>query len=257
MRRDYLSNLPEYDHDLSTIDPDYERSLTAALDGVDGRSDYYDRPDYETRWGRGRDVTSDGKLAPLDRLDDIDVAKGDTDPRGFEVVGRDGGKLGKVRQLVGDVEAMKVRYLTVKLDRSLGKKDGELLIPVGHAHIDPEEKRVRVPALDRERAVSLPRWDGNEIPRKLETQLSSFFDESYGDERRYDHPRYRYDRLYGETPVSMDEATPEDEALDIIVVRRWRLDLVDEHTTGTRSRRSRKDAPRYDEETSGAGSRPR
>jgi hypothetical protein len=88
----------------------------------------------------------------------------------------------------------------------------------------------------------------------VETRLSSFFEESYGDEGRYDHPRYRYDRLYGETSALMDDASPEEE-LGIIVVRRWSLD--EERRRGARSKGSRtdRDASRYGDESTEAGSR--
>ena len=249
IRRDQLSHLPVYDHDPTSVDRDYERRIAAALDGEEPRDDYYDRPDYATSWGRGRDFAGNGMLAPLDRLDDVDVAKGDTDPRGFDVLGSDGKKLGKVRQLIGDVEAMKVRYLTIELDRKLGK--GQVLVPVGHAHIDPNERRVRVPALDRERILALPRYDGNGIPRELEKQVTAFFAEAYGDDRRYDHPRFRYDRLYGENESFMeDELAGEPSTLGITVVRRWYLD--DGWTKEMRSRPSRGASKPAEQATSGS-----
>jgi hypothetical protein len=229
IRRDQLSGLPEYGHDPSSVDSDYERRIDTALDGGESRDDhddYYDRPDYTTSWGRGRDTAGNGKLAPLDRLDDVDVAKGDTDPRGFDTVGSDGQKVGKVRDLIGDVDAMKVRYLTLELDRKLG--EGQVLVPVGHAHIDPNERRVRVPAIDRERILALPRYDGNEISHELERQVTSFFAEAYGEDRRYDHSRFRYDRLYGENQSFAEDELPDETALGVVVVRRWYLD--DERT---------------------------
>jgi uncharacterized protein (TIGR02271 family) len=55
-------------------------------------------------------------MKPMKELHDYKVEPGDPDPRGWNVVGRDGRSLGKVRDLVVDTSAMKVRQLIVDPD---------------------------------------------------------------------------------------------------------------------------------------------
>jgi hypothetical protein len=54
------------------------------------------------------------------------VAEGDPDVRGWDVMDRDGGRIGEVDDLLIDTEAMQVRYLEVRLDRRLvhGEEQG-------------------------------------------------------------------------------------------------------------------------------------
>lgn len=54
------------------------------------------------------------------------VAEGDPDVRGWDVMDRDGHRIGEVDDLLIDTEAMKVRYLEVRLDRRLvhGEEQG-------------------------------------------------------------------------------------------------------------------------------------
>lgn len=195
LTRDQLSALPAYGHDPSAIDGDFERRLVTIYDRVDTGSDYYDRADYAASWGRGRNLAGSGKLARLDRLDDVDLARGDADPRSWDVVGADGRKLGEVHHLIGDLESKKVRYLTVTIDREITDGKREVLISVGHVELDPGDKQVRLPAFDPGRILTLPVYDGGEITREHEMALTASFNEAYSGERRYHHPRYRYARL--------------------------------------------------------------
>ncbi|HJX29551.1 MAG TPA: PRC-barrel domain-containing protein [Thermoanaerobaculia bacterium] len=54
------------------------------------------------------------------------VAEGDPDVRGWDVMDRDGNRIGEVDDLLVDTRALKVRYLEVRLDRGLvhGAEDG-------------------------------------------------------------------------------------------------------------------------------------
>lgn len=68
---------------------------------------------------------------PLQRLTHFEgsgykVAEGDPDVRGWDVMDRDGGRIGEVDDLLIDTRAMKVRYLEVRLDQRLvhGEEDG-------------------------------------------------------------------------------------------------------------------------------------
>ena len=139
------------------------------------------------RTGRG--------LVHLDQLDDYKVADGEPDIRGWSVRTSDGRKLGKVEDLLVDLDAMKVRYMEVELDRkelSL-KEDRHVLVPVGTARLNddddvvivsrPSAELVGLPAYsrgtmtpDQERALR-ERYVG--APTAARTKKS---DDLYGDE---------------------------------------------------------------------------
>lgn len=90
------------------------------------------------------------QLEPLHELNDYTVAAGDTDPRGWDVVANDGRRIGRVDDLVVDTNAMKARYLDVKVDGSLGpaaNAERHVLVPAAAVQIgdtERSEKRIRV-----------------------------------------------------------------------------------------------------------------
>lgn len=185
-----LSGIPEYEHGPGSITSDYTRSLNAAFNDAYADDHYYDRPDYATDWGTRSERETSGTLARLDELDDVDVASHDPDPRGWEVIGVDGEKLGTVDHILGDTGAMKARYLTVELDDDLAR-DRQILMPVGHVDLDPDRQRVLSRAVDRNRASSIPAYEGTGVDREYETRLTRHYDRLYEGEREFEHPRYR------------------------------------------------------------------
>jgi hypothetical protein len=54
--------------------------------------------------------------ASVEELRGFEVVEGDPDIRGWDVVGRDGRRIGEVRDLLADAEDPAVRYLDVRLD---------------------------------------------------------------------------------------------------------------------------------------------
>src|SRR5215204_4241940 len=65
-----------------------------------------------------------GRVARLKDLKDYTVAKGDPDVRGWNVYANDGRRIGEVDELLVDVEALRVRYLDVDLDRDVLSASG-------------------------------------------------------------------------------------------------------------------------------------
>ena len=196
MSRKGLDALPEYDHRPDSITPEYARSHTEAFDSAYSDEHHYDRADYRSSaWNERSGGTASGKLARLDELDDVDVASGSPDPRGWDVIGADGRKVGKVDHLIGDTGVMKARYLTVELDKEVASDRRQVLLPVGHVDLDRSGKRVVSGALDRETAATLPRYEGDTIDRGFETDLTRRYNEAYTGERHFEHPRYRSEAL--------------------------------------------------------------
>ena len=78
--------------------------------------------------------TEDGtRIAPLSALNDFEVAEGYPDIRGWSVTSADGQEVGKVHDLLIDVDHMRTRYLDVRLTKQLASSPGDrdVLVPIG------------------------------------------------------------------------------------------------------------------------------
>ncbi len=195
-----LQGVPAYGRDVSAVDDAYERRLGEAYHAAYGDGGYYERPEYHAdgpALGEAR-PEEDGRLASLDQLPDLQVAEGEPDPRGWEVVAADGRRVGEVDELIVDTAAMKVRYLDCDLDqRALHlHEDRHVLIPVGYAELVPGTRRVRVGGLTSADVGGLAPYRGAPIAREDEDALRSEYAERTRAGRRWEHPGYRADRFY-------------------------------------------------------------
>ncbi|MBX6366050.1 MAG: PRC-barrel domain-containing protein, partial [Gemmatimonadetes bacterium] len=106
----------------------------------------------DERMAERRDLTS------LNESDDLEVARGEPDPRGWSVVASDGRTIGKVDDLLVDTAAMKVRFLDCDVDEAslgLDPADRHLLIPVGRATLRERDREVYVEGFDTLRLARL------------------------------------------------------------------------------------------------------
>ena len=116
----------------------------------------------------------------------FDVAEGYPDIRGWDVVSRDGQKLGKVDDLVVSTSQMRVLYIDVDVDRSLrdsvqnamSNKEGaevergHALVPIGTADLDDANDRVLVASLAGADLAAYPRYSRDQgITRDYESSL--------------------------------------------------------------------------------------
>jgi len=129
---------------------------------------------------------------------DYEVADDHEDVMDWDVVGRDGTKIGEVEDMIVDMQAMKVRYLEVELDDDLPgvQDDQRVLIPVGIADLDYSNKNVMVSSLDSSMATSYPAYRGEPITREYENSLMSSFSPGYQagvaqDTSFYDHEHFQ------------------------------------------------------------------
>jgi photosynthetic reaction center H subunit len=121
--------------------------------------------------------TDDGvRIAPLSELDDFEVAEGYPDIRGWRVASADGEEVGKVRDLLIDVDQMRTRYLDVRLTKELAASPGErdVLVPVGTAQVVEGKDVVRVP-LTAERFGLLPLYERGGLTRTHELEVRRHF----------------------------------------------------------------------------------
>ena len=116
------------------------------------------------------------RIAPLGALDDFEVAQGYPDVRGWKVLSSDGQDVGKVHELLIDVDNLRTRYLDVRLTSELAATPGDrdVLVPIGTANVVDDQKVVRVP-LTAERFGLLPLYDHGHLSRKYEVEVRRHF----------------------------------------------------------------------------------
>ena len=150
---------------------------------------------------------------------DFEVAEGYPNIRGWDVVSRDGQKLGKVDDLVVSTSQMRVLYIDVDVDRSLRSslqnavtttegaevERGHALVPIGTADLDDANDRVMVSSLTGADLGAYPRYSREQgITSDYEASLR----ERHGGAAAgaagaaaagnfYDTEHYDHDRLYG------------------------------------------------------------
>lgn len=198
---DSFSDMPAYEHDAGVVDEAYERRLEAAYQAAYGPDGYYEAPEYQgdgPALGEARPEEA-GRLASLDQLPELQVATGEPDPRGWEVVAEDGRRVGEVDELIVDTAAMKVRYLDCDLDeRALGlHEDRHVLIPVGYAELVPGTRRVRVSGISAADVGGIAPYRGAPIQREDEDALRQAYADRARAGGRRAHPGDRTDRFYG------------------------------------------------------------
>lgn len=150
------------------------------------------------------------RVVPLDQLDDYEVAEGDPDVRGWEVLDANGRRIGEVDNLLVDTAAMKVRYLDVDLeDDVIGEaRDRHILVPIGYARLDEAEDHVFVDTLSTEDLRAMPVYDHAPLTREYETTVRQRFDRGYSgtapERDFYASDLYDSDRFYSTRRTSRD-----------------------------------------------------
>lgn len=192
MKKDDLERIPE-SVEATAVSRDYERRVTSAYDESLAGERTYARPEYEP--GPLAASGEAATLARVDQLDEIDVADYHPDPRGWAVRTADGEHVGKVDHLIGDTSAMQVRYLAVTLDQDLVPDRRTVLVPVGFADLDTDDRSVRLDWVESSLIRDLPAYEGT-IDRTYTDRLHQALDRGPA-ARWYEHPRYSTRRLYG------------------------------------------------------------
>jgi hypothetical protein len=121
--------------------------------------------------------TKDGsRLAPLGEVDDFEVAEGYPDVRGWRVDAADGTEIGKVHELLVDLDAMRTRYLDVRLTSEVAAapEDRDVLVPIGAASIEQGHDVIRIP-LTAERVGLLPPYTRGTVTREQEYEVRRHF----------------------------------------------------------------------------------
>jgi PRC-barrel domain protein len=92
------------------------------------------------------DADTGGTLVHTKDLDDFKLPNNEPDPRGWDVRGTDGSKVGKVEDLLFDTGERRIRYLEVALDKDFAKDAARdyALVPFGQARLDDDNDHVVV-----------------------------------------------------------------------------------------------------------------
>jgi hypothetical protein len=92
------------------------------------------------------DAETGGTLVHTSDLDDFKMPTGQPDPRGWDVHGADGSKVGKVEDLILDTGGHRIRYLEVALDKDFAKdaRRDHALVPIDQARLDDDNDHVVV-----------------------------------------------------------------------------------------------------------------
>ncbi|WP_210465706.1 PRC-barrel domain-containing protein [Rufibacter roseolus] len=104
------------------------------------------------------------------------VAKGDSDIRGWKVNDSTGNILGKVKDLLCDPQALKVRYLIVDLEGNvLDLESRDILIPIGLAELHEADDVVMVPSISPAQLQALPTYDKHNLTQEIERAVQRIF----------------------------------------------------------------------------------
>lgn len=167
----------------------------------------------------------------LDHLEELDhsdykIAEDQPNIENWKILETSGKKVGKVKDLIFDKDAMKVRYIVTNLkDGDLLREDKKVLIPIGRAQLDRENNRVVVPGLDRERLASLPTYKKvDDLTRDDESRIRNSFGGTtaveYESDNFYEHEDYDEERFYahgmGEERRDMDSGRSTSEKVDVV-----------------------------------------
>lgn len=116
------------------------------------------------------------RIVPMDETDDFEVADGDPDVRGWQVIASDGVRVGEVDELLIDVEELRVRYLDVLLDSGdHAREESHVLVPVGHARLHERDDQILVDRLDSSGMLALPRYAQEPLTHDFEQKATAPF----------------------------------------------------------------------------------
>jgi sporulation protein YlmC with PRC-barrel domain len=164
--RDQVRGLPPYDPDTALSAP--------VLEEMDRSYPwFYDREMERSELAQ----TGEARIVPLSDAKSFKLGSGAPNPRGWNVFGSDGERIGTVHQLLVDPAAMTVRYLDVDMldDLFLLKDDRHVLVPLEHVDLKERGNDVWLRGLTAREAAHLPAYAGGPVASWLEHAVDSRF----------------------------------------------------------------------------------
>ena len=160
----------------------------------------------------------ESNLRRFSDMDDVEIAKDDPDPRGWDVVGSDGRRVGEVKDLLVDTSSMKVRSLEVELEGSNfnWNDNRRVAVPADDVRLDEDRDKV---VLDRIGYDELGRMDPFAYPYGSGSTSGSGPGLSgsgvYGGERSFTDDRNETGYTSGREGLERDRITRSEEELEI------------------------------------------
>lgn len=106
----------------------------------------------------------------------FEVAHDEPDIRGWKVLNMENIEIGKVDDLLFDIDSRKVRYLAVKLNgKPLNLISRDLLIPIGLAELDKRDDFVLLPEVTAGQLAALPDYKKGKVTVETERAIRTVF----------------------------------------------------------------------------------
>jgi hypothetical protein len=113
---------------------------------------------------------------------------------GDKVINLQGEDLGKIEEIMIEMESGKVDYAVLSFGGIMGMGDKLFAIPWHLLRLDPENRQF-ILNVDKERLKTAPGFDKNNWPRMADPEwsreINSFYGHGYQQERRSDEPGRR------------------------------------------------------------------
>ena len=120
----------------------------------------------------------------LSRLPTHDVRSGEPDIRGWLVLGADGHRIGRVRDLVVCLASWRLRHVEIALDRGLAYASGadRVIVPAACLELAPSRRVMHLRRITSEEMVHAPKLGATPIGAEEELLLCRFFRCAFGPE---------------------------------------------------------------------------
>ena len=139
-------------------------------------------------------------LVPLSEATEWKVAEHDPDVRRWKVVGAGAHLVGDVDDLLIDTRAQRARYIVLSLHEDVRAAAGrKVLVPIGVAHLDEQDRCVVVPDLTRADCENLPSYEQDTFSRDHEDAVRACFGTGScsADDDYYAHDHFDDGRFFG------------------------------------------------------------
>lgn len=139
---------------------------------------------------------------------DYKIADDQPDINNWKIYDSTGKKVGKVKDMLFDEEAHKVRYIITNLkDGELYKDDRDVLIPIGRAQLNTSNERIVVPNINRDKLTTIPQYrDTDSMTQEDEVAIRNAFGTGTAATADYDRKTFYNNEAFDEERFYNPEA---------------------------------------------------
>jgi hypothetical protein len=187
-----LVSVPEFEPRSTEVTGGYQRRLMEAHGRLFYGSRYYAHPAYNHGGitGYGPEPPGAGgeapALRPLSELDGVRVPRDERRLSGRAVSDADGEHIGRVSDLIVEVDSRRVRYAVI----DLSDPDRRAVLPIGYLRPVPDQDRARTPVLTAEDILLLPAYEPP-LTRPDENRLQASIEGRLTGDRYFDRADFR------------------------------------------------------------------